>query len=310
MSFISHAQRISRHTFACAPPRHHYSQDMSNSKDEFPGLNGTFDEWSCYYCEVHGTSRAHFDAHINGKRHQKYLRFMAHPGRWPCPICGVIFAYEQELHNHSIGKDTQHQALSVYFMGILMVWCEVCNKPLYYSPQQHLTGKDHKARLLQLVPEQRDRNWFYLRRNQSPVTLEMQQYLSPFDVIEDLLQARDHTPPEQMAVAVLYARNLFEVAPVEEAPAPPRAAIAAAVAPIAVATTEEEYKEAGRVIYLANLAREAANALEQQNNMLPLPLHTTTVPDDHGAIMYDDDGNMVLMVYNDDGTPVLLPLDR
>jgi hypothetical protein len=45
MSFISHAQRISRHTFACAPPRHHYSQDMSNSKDEFPGLNGTFDEW-------------------------------------------------------------------------------------------------------------------------------------------------------------------------------------------------------------------------------------------------------------------------
>ena len=94
-----------------------------------------------------------------------------------------------------------------------------------------------------------------------------------------------------------------------------------------VARTEEEYKEQGRAIYLANLAcKAAADAADERKDpppsvnapsamsddapvdeALPAP---TGVHEDHGAIMYDGDGNMMLVMYDEFGAPVFLPLDH
>ena len=298
---------------------------MSISKVEYPGFEADDDAWVCHYCEVFGTTRAEFDAHLRGKRHQKYLRFGAHPGQWFCWLCDTKFSYELELAGHIAGKDAVHQAMSIYYAGAYILWCALCDKPLFHSKEQHLKGNDHTARLAMHAPPQCQVEWCYLRRNHDPVTLDMQRCMSPLSRMMPEFPRLDHTRPEDLCAAVRYAQSLFDVAPTVEAPIPAPPLVVEVMFP--VARTEEEYKEQGRALYLANLVcKAAADAADERKDPPPsvnapsamsddAPVDEacpapTGVHEDHGAIMYDGDGNMMLVMYDEFGTPVFLPLDH
>lgn len=291
-----------------APLLRHHSQVMSGNLENLTAI----DAWACTFCDVEGASRQTFLEHLHGKRHQLYLRFGARPGRWLCTICpDVEFPYEQQLQGHINGKDTHHQAMSVWYYGARMACCDLCRKPLYHDQYSHEKGHKHQDLLLETDPDLRHQQWYNYYRNNQVVTLDMQRCLSPMPRVRELFFALDQTSPEHFAQAALYVKSLWESAPLVTPGTPPA---------VITASTEEEYKEQrssalpvgpiGEMVAVhSDESKSVVNGMVDEDAPSS-EAPATAVHDDHGAILYTADGNMVMMVYDADGNHVLLPLNR